>query len=158
MTSKAELEGLRAHAAALQTEWRSVRAAAPEARLEKEREVEADALRAEIARMQGVLTQEVKSSGGTTEEALEAMQRAVELERTVTEAHTVQEKGEVSDDEAETQRPPGAYTSSSIAASPGVPVPGHEKTVEEDGDPDNPFPDVYEDGTEGDEKEEEGSR
>lgn len=149
MTTKAELEGLRAHAVALQNEWRSIRAAAPDARLEKEREVEAEALREEIARMQGVLTQEVKNSGGTVEDALAAMQRAAELERQVTEQHTT--KREVAnDDEAYTDPPPNAHTSSSIAAAPAVPVPGHQASP--------PQSDEDDEDTDGDENEEEVSR
>lgn len=125
MTSQAEVEGLRMRAAQLRAEWRSVRAAAPETRLEKEREVEAEALKTEIASMEMRLMQEVKSSGGSAQDAIDAMARAAELERSVVKAHEVEAEDDAND-KAYTEPPPNAYTSSNRAAAPAIPVPGNE--------------------------------
>lgn len=76
--SKEELARLRATAGTLQTEWRSIRSGGPQARLEVEEEQEAAQLRAEIQRLQADIRMEVKSVGGSSEDALEAMRRAHE--------------------------------------------------------------------------------
>ena len=153
MTSQAEVEGMRIRAAQLRAEWRSVRAAAPETRLEKEREVEAEALKDEIARMEVNLMQEVQSAGGSSEDALAAMRRAAEIEKEVVAAHTVNSKSDDERSEEFTERPGDTgYTSSARGAAPAVPVPGAKnEPLDTDGD-------GVADEDEDDEKEEEGSR
>lgn len=123
--SEAELDAMRARADHLRKEIRAFRTEGVGARLEADRDAQAEALQAEIKRLETETIDAAKSGGGSVEDALAAMDRAEKLQQMMTP--TKKEEAESEDDRTDGEQPtdpPGDVTPTEVLAPADRPVVG----------------------------------
>jgi hypothetical protein len=115
--SEAKLAALRAQADHLRSEIRAFRTEGEGARLEADRDAQAEALQAEIKRLEAETVDAARAGGGSVEDAMAAMERAEQLHQMMMPAD--EEEAAAQDEQTDGEQPvdrPGDAASLAVVA------------------------------------------